>query len=102
MSRKQYEDLPLSLALFDGVPVGFVLLIAGLATELNGEQIKLIQQRICSFPAIVFFAITIVGMILMSVFAFTLDSTKKRSHWIEQITNAIAQGCLLLGIFSCL
>lgn len=162
MSKKNYEDLPLSLAFFDGVPVlffsmamillamhvhnmcfivgavmislaglgkviwkiiiaatkkdydllnkqlrvvmpiGFILLIAGIVTELNEKQIKLVQQRICSFPAIVFITITIVGMVLMSVFAFTLDSTKKRSHWIEQITNAIVQGCLLLGIFSCL
>lgn len=40
----------------------------------------------------------IIGMIMMSIFACKLDSTKLRSNWIEQITNAIAQGCFLLGV----
>lgn len=33
----------------------------------------------------------------MSIFAVKLDGTKVRSNWIEQITNAVTQGCLLLG-----
>ena len=37
-------------------------------------------------------------MICMSVFAVKLDGTKLRSNWMEQITNAIAQGCFLLGV----
>lgn len=162
MKNKKYEDLPLSLALFDGLPVvffsvamiiiamqvqnilfvigailcslaglgkvvwkiiiaatkkdyqilnrqlrvvmpiGFVLLIIGVVTQLNKTGSQVLLQKALSFPTVILFSITVIGMILMSVFAFTLDATKKRSHWIEQITNAIAQGCLLLGILSCL
>lgn len=38
------------------------------------------------------------GMILMCIFAFRLDSSDPRSNWIEQITNAIAQICIFAGL----
>lgn len=59
-------------------------------------------QKICTFPTALFFGITVIGMICMSVFAVKLDGTKLRSNWIEQIANAIAQGCFLLGVLSLL
>lgn len=83
------------------MPIGFLLIIIGLATGFSGiHHPGSILSTILSFPAIFFFAVTIIGMIMMGVFASKLDSTKLRSNWIEQITNAIAQGCLLLGILS--
>lgn len=38
------------------------------------------------------------GMILMCIFAFRLDSSGPRSNRIEQITNAIAQICIFAGL----
>ncbi len=38
---------------------------------------------------------TFAGMVMMGVFAKKLDPAKTKSNWIEQITNAVAQGCLL-------
>lgn len=81
------------------MPVGFLLIIIGLVTGLSGiHNAGAIISSILSFPAVFFFAVTIIGMIMMSVFACKLDGTKLRSNWIEQITNAIAQGCFLLGV----
>ena len=155
-NRKKYEDFPLSLALFDALPVlffsaavvliglnyknpffitgsilctlagigkvlwkiiiaatkrdivwmnrqlrvlmpaGFLLIITGIVT--GHVNIHMIKGEIFSLPAGIFFGITVIGMVLMSIFAVRLDGTKLRSNWIEQITNAVAQGCFLLGV----
>lgn len=160
MAKKNYEDFPLSLALFDAVPViffsaatvlialrfksvlfaggavlcalsglskvvwkiiiaktkrdiaplnrqmrfvmpvGFLLIIIGLAKNLNAAKLAQVKAAVFSFPASAFFVGAVLGMVLMTVFAFTLDSAKTRSNWVEQITNAIAQGCFLLGVIS--
>ena len=68
------------------MPVGFVLILAGLFT--GGADWTAVRQMIFSFPA---------GL----SFAVRLDGTKVRNNWIEQITNAIAQGCLLIGVLLC-
>lgn len=47
---------------------------------------------------LIFFVIAILGMVMMGIFAFTLDSGKAKSNLIEQITNTIAQCSLMIGI----
>lgn len=84
------------------MPVGFLLLIIGIISGRKNSALLSILQRALQFPSILFFAVTLIGMILMSIFAVKLDGTKARSNWIEQIINAIAQGCFLLGIIACL
>ena len=61
---------------------------------------SVLRNEFFSFPAVVFFAITVIGMICMSVFAVKLDGTKAKNNWIEQITNAVAQGCFLAGVIA--
>ncbi len=84
------------------MPIGFLCIIIGVAMGAAAGSIDTgaLMTGILSFPSALFFAVTIIGMICMMVFAVKLDSTKLSSNWIEQITNAIAQGCLLLGILS--
>lgn len=84
------------------MPLGFVLMIIGLVTGCRAEQLAALKTLVFSFPAVLCFGITIAGMCLMMVFAFKLDATKARSNWIEQITNALAQGCFLLGVLLCM
>lgn len=84
------------------MPVGFLLIFAGLWQGRDIIHLSTLWQQICTFPTALFFGITVVGMVCMSVFAVKLDGTKLRSNWIEQITNAIAQGCFLLGVLSLL
>ena len=112
MAKKNYEDFPLSLALFDALPVIFfsvamilitmrfrnVFFIKGAVLCAVSGSGKVVWHSICTFPSLLFFLITLAGMICMSVFAVKLDGTKLRSNWIEQITNAFAQGCFLLGV----
>ena len=160
MSKRNYEDFPISLALFDALPViffsisviiiamnyrnalfiagsilvtlaglgkviwkiiiaatrrdiailnrqlriimpaGFILIIAGIIMGAGSIDINWLMSAILSFPAVIFFAITVIGMILMTIFAFRLDGTRLSSNWIEQITNAIAQASLLIGILA--
>lgn len=112
MAKKIYEDFPLSLALFDALPVIFfsaamvliamsfrnVFFIKGAILCAVSGLGKVLWHSICTFPSLLFFLITLAGMICMSVFAVKLDGTKLRSNWIEQTTNAIAQGCFFLGV----
>ena len=93
---------PLNKQLRVLMPIGFFLMIAGAVTGMDGAMWRRLMGNIISFPANVFFGITMAGMILMSTFAIKLDATKARSHWIEQITNAIAQGSFLLGVLCCI
>lgn len=80
------------------MPVGFLLIIIGIIMGAGNIDFNWLMTAILSFPAVIFFAITVIGMILMTIFAFRLDGTKLSSNWTEQITNAIAQGSLLAGI----
>ena len=158
MSKKSYEDFPLSLALFDALPViffgvsmmlialmfksalfiagaavctlsgimkviwkiiiasskkdisplnkqmrvlmpiGFIMIICGAVISRGQFDFSRFAHKAIQIPNIIFFIITIIGMMLMSIFATKLDSTKRRSNWIEQITNAIAQLSLMIGI----
>lgn len=82
------------------MPVGFLLILIGIFT--GGASLSVLKQLIFSIPAGIFFGITVMGMICMSIFACKLDGTKVRNNWIEQITNAIAQGCLLIGVLLCM
>lgn len=82
------------------MPVGFILIIAGIIMGAGNIDINWLMSAILSFPAVIFFAITVIGMILMTIFAFRLDGTRLSSNWIEQITNAIAQASLLIGILA--
>lgn len=47
---------------------------------------------------LIFFVIEIMGMVMIGIFTFTLDSGKAKSNWIEQITNAKVQCSLMIGI----
>ena len=84
------------------MPLGFLCIIIGIATSFGARNIDsgALVASILSFPAVLFFVVAFIGMVCMMVFAVKLDSTKLSSNWIEQVTNAIVQGSLLLGIVS--
>lgn len=84
------------------MPLGFFFVIVGLINGRNVINFTNLIHQIMLFPTCLFFGITIIDMICMSLFAFTLDGSKAKSNWIEQITNTIAQCCFLLGVLSLL
>lgn len=80
------------------MPIGLLVLIAGFVSAIKHTDFSLLLHTVTSLPYIIFFTLGLLGMILMIVFAFTLDSSKPKSNWIEQITNGISQAMFFIGI----
>ena len=80
------------------MPVGFVLMILAVILNRNAIGLPAVLASVLSLPSVIFFAIGVIGMALMGVFAAKLDSADVRSNWIEQLTNAIAQAAVFMGI----
>lgn len=80
------------------MPTGFLLIIAGLIISRKTLNPSLFFAAVMKPTNLIFFVIAILGMVMMGIFAFTLDSGKAKSNCIEQITNAIAQCSLMIGI----
>ena len=59
---------------------------------------KISKNTIMSFPSCIFFGIGVVGMILMFVFVFKMDSSDPKVNWMEQGVNGIAQICFFVGL----
>ena len=80
------------------MPVGFLIMLLSVILNLKAIKLAAIFTAVTSMPSVVFFSVGIVGMLLMGIFASKLDSSDSRSNWIEQITNALAQGSIFAGI----
>lgn len=80
------------------MPIGMVLMIASCIMDFGRINGHAVWAAVSSMPSALCFLIGIIGMILMTIFAFTLDSSDLRSNWIEQITNGIAQAAIFLGV----
>lgn len=88
----------LNKQMFYTMTAGILLAAIGIKNGTDNFEAGTFWAKVTSLPCSVFFSVAFVGMALMSIFARTLDSTKAKSNWIEQITNTIAQGALLIGI----
>lgn len=80
------------------MPLGFLLIIISLIVGAEKIHLNSIVAGFMSFPSVIFFGVGIVGMILMSVFAFALDNANVKANWIEQFTNGIAQISFFIGL----
>ena len=80
------------------MPVGFVLMILAVILNRNAINLSAVFAAVISLPSVIFFAVGVIGMVLMGVFAAKLDSADVRSNWIEQLTNAAAQAAIFTGI----
>ena len=80
------------------MPLGFVLMIFSVILNRNAIDLSDVFAEIVSLPSVIFFAIGVIGMVLMGVFAAKLDSADVRSNWIEQLTNGAAQAAIFMGI----
>lgn len=75
------------------MPVGFLTIFAALIVDRAGLLAKL-----SGFPACLFFLAGALGMILMLVFAFRMDSSDPKVNWMEQTVNSLAQICFFIGL----
>ena len=80
------------------MPVGMLLMLIALVIAACAADMAIVKAAVFGMPQIIFFALGIFGMVLMGVFAAKLDSSKLKSNWIEQLTNAAAQVCFLIAI----
>lgn len=80
------------------MPIGFAMIIISLIINYKSININNLFNIITTTPQLIFFILGAVGMILMTVFAFTLDGKKAKNNWFEQTVNCIAQLCFLIGI----
>ncbi len=80
------------------MPVGFLLMMLAVALNLGRIDPSALWSAVSSLPSVIFFALGLLGMILMGVFASALNSADVRANWIEQLTNSLAQGCIFIGL----
>lgn len=80
------------------MPLGFALMILAVILRWKTIVPSAVLEAVLSFRSVVFFVIGIIGMVMMGVFAAKLDSSDVRSNWIEQLTNAVAQASVFIGI----
>lgn len=88
----------LFLQMRTAMPAGFLLMLLSVICNRSGIRSSGFQNGVLSFPSVLFFALCLTGMLLMGIFAKKLDASNPRSNWIEQITNAAAQFCFLIGV----
>ena len=77
---------------------GFVLMVTSLIVNRKRIRIGNIAKRILKFPAALFFGLGTAGMCAMGVMGAKLDKNNAEHNWIEQITNLISQGMIMIGI----
>ena len=82
------------------LPFGFLLMVLAFVINLIRKNISFaaIGAGIVRFPAVIFFALGLLGMCLMGVLAGKLDPGKAKSNWIEQSVNSLAQIFIFVGI----
>lgn len=80
------------------MPIGFALMLFAVILNLKAISLTAVLAAIISMPSVIFFAVGVLGMALMGIFAAKLDSADVRSNWIEQLTNTAAQAAFLVGI----
>ena len=80
------------------MPIGMLIMIAAVILKKSSVDFSGILSSALSFPPVIFFVAGVLGMVLMTVFAFTLDSSSAKANFTEQLTNGIAQACFFTGL----
>lgn len=89
---------PMFVQMRMAMPLGFLMMLAALIVDRGNLSGRAILAGITSVPACIFFGLGVLGMGMMSIFAFRLDSSDPRANWLEQGVNGIAQACFLIGL----
>lgn len=80
------------------MPIGFLMMVAALIARHSELSLAAIWAGLTSMPAGIFFALGVLGMILMSLFAVKLNNSDLKANWIEQLTNGASQLAFLIGL----
>lgn len=77
---------------------GFAVMTAGLL--LRGESALAVLRNMVSFPAVLFLAGGLIGLVFMIIFSVRMKGNSARENRIEQFTNIFAQGMFLICLLS--
>lgn len=80
------------------MPIGFLILLVGIIVASIKGNMGQVLRACGGFPQMILFILGFVGMGMMGYFAKHLDSADVKANWIEQITNTIAQLCILIAL----
>ena len=80
------------------MPIGFALILLSVVLRWGEIDGAAMLSAVTSLPSVIFFAVGIVGMVLMGIFAKKLDASDARANWIEQLTNGAAQASIFIGL----
>lgn len=80
------------------MPTGFLLIILALVIDRSRWSIAAVIRHITNVPALFLFLTGAAGLGLMVWFANKKDRRDAKANWKEQITNSVAQFCIMLGI----
>ena len=94
VSRKDVKILGAQLRYV--MPTGFLLMIIGAVMEHKAAA-ELLHAAV-QMPSVLFFAAALLGIAGMVLCAVKFDRYDVRGNWIEQILNALAQGCVLAAV----
>lgn len=95
---KQKNIWPMFVQMRIFMPIGFALMIAALIAgraKLSGEAIL---AGLTGFPACIFFALGVLGMLFMIYCAARMDSSDPKTNRLEQTVNGAAQLCFFVGL----
>lgn len=79
------------------MPIGFIMMIVGFVVACFNIDLGIFFKSLLNSYSLVFLILGVIGMVLMIICAIKLDSSDKKSNWIEQIINTISQLCFFLG-----
>ncbi len=79
------------------LPIGMLLAIIGFVCWACLANDPETFAKFGNVASIVFYALTLVGMAAMVVCSIKLDSSDKKSNWIEQICNSFAEFSLFIA-----
>jgi len=96
VAKKHKNIWPMFVQMRIVMPIGFLLMIIGFIVYACNNDLSVLSgfNNIYSW---ILLALGLIGMGLMFVFAFKLDSSSSKSNWIEQICNSFAQCFIFLA-----
>lgn len=78
------------------MPVGFLLMVAGAATRWG--EAAAVLARLAQMPSLALVLAWLACMCAMGHFAGHRNQASARDNWVEQLTNALGQACLLAAL----
>ncbi len=95
---RQKNVWPLFIQMRIGMPVGFIMLIAGFVIACVTKDMAMFLRGLARPLPVIFIIIFILGMAAMIVCGAKLNSEDLRANRIEQSCNCIAQGAFFLAM----